>query len=255
MAPVGGGRFCHRRDVIAHLVTSQVPRPIEPPDDIGSTVEQATDLLARYIADSLPNRDELIELCARHLALVLEANRRLNLTSLTTPLDLAVKHVLDSLQASKLLDDTDEILDLGSGAGFPGVPLAALKKTTRFVLTESIGKKAAFLSSAVETLGLRHVEVVERRAEELLQKRSIDTIVVRAVGPTAKLLKILRPVRTQFRAVILYKGPNGQQELREAQPLLAKMRLEGKIAAQYELPEGKGERCLVRLSEPQAPPA
>lgn len=115
----------------------------------------------------LPHRDAVIAGGAKHLELIVEANKVLNLTRITSPREAAIKHVLDSVIPWALFRDADHVLDAGTGAGFPGIPLAIVLPETRFTLAESIQKKARFVESALKELKLPNVEITPRRAEEL----------------------------------------------------------------------------------------
>src|SRR5689334_1873464 len=97
----------------------------------------------------LPNRDVVVTKAAAHLRLIEEANRQFNLTRITGAREAAIKHVLDSVLPWRLFAGFGTVLDAGTGAGFPGIPLALALPEVRFTLAESIGKKARFVQSAV----------------------------------------------------------------------------------------------------------
>jgi 16S rRNA (guanine527-N7)-methyltransferase len=176
---------------------------------------------------------------------LLEVNQSLNLTSITAPREVAVKHVWDSLAPWRRLESARSLLDLGSGAGFPGLVLALAFPLQRVVLTESVGKKAAFLRSVVERLEVQNAAVRAERGEDVLRKTHVDVVVARAVGPAAKLLRLLRPVRGSFDRLVLYKGPGADRELAAAAPEARRAGLTGRVTVRYELPEGMGTRCVV----------
>ena len=112
--------------------------------------------------------------------MTLEANQRLNLTSITEPRDVALKHFLDSLAPHSLLDDGESVLDLGSGAGYPGIPLACALELKKMVLAESTLKKARFLREVAAELALPSIEVLDERGEEILRRVKVDTVLARA---------------------------------------------------------------------------
>src|SRR3979490_3079199 len=103
--------------------------------------------LAHVLPPDLPQREDVIVRAARHLDLIVEANQYLNLTRITTLREAAIKHVLDSVMPWRLFAEEESILDAGSGAGFPGIPLALVLPEGEFLLAESIQKKARFLDS------------------------------------------------------------------------------------------------------------
>ena len=120
--------------------------------------------LDRFLPEKIPHRQILIEKAARHLALIEEANRHLNLTRITDERAAVIKHVVDSVIPWRLFDQARGVLDAGTGAGFPGIPLAMVLPEVHFTLAESIGKKARFVRGAVETLQLLNATVEGRRA-------------------------------------------------------------------------------------------
>src|SRR5579863_5650007 len=123
--------------------------------------------LNEVLPADLPHRENVVCKSARHLALIVEANQHLNLTRITSPREAAIKHVLDSLMPWRLFHDAKHVLDAGTGAGFPGIPLALMLPKTRFTLAESTLKKARFVESVLDELKLPNVEITARRAEEL----------------------------------------------------------------------------------------
>jgi 16S rRNA (guanine527-N7)-methyltransferase len=192
--------------------------------------------------------DALLDLFARHASLLLEENQRLNLTAIQEPDAVAVKHYLDVWKVLSFLDLRGrDVLDLGSGGGFPGIPLAASEPLSRFVLAEATERKAAFLERAVRELGLANAKVVPMRAEEWLRRNPVDLVLVRAGGSLSKLLRELEPVRRAFRTLVAMKGPRWKEEADEAraQGLLRLFPVEA--VHEYDLPEESGRRALVVL--------
>ncbi len=200
--------------------------------------------LDRVLPTDLPHRDHAVEMSARHLARMAQVNQHLNLTRIVEPREAAVKHVLDSVLPWRLFEPYNTIADIGSGAGFPGVPLALVFPEKRFLLIESVGKKARFLSELVTELGLLNVAVHAVRAEKVLRVEKADVLVARAVAACDKLLKLLRPV-LKGRALMLYKGGDVAGEMAEAAPEAQRQRRTLRIAMRYELPDGAGARSIL----------
>lgn len=204
--------------------------------------------LARVLPPELPRRDETIAKAARHLELIVDANQHFNLTRITTPREAAIKHVLDCLLPLYLFAEARHILDAGSGAGFPGVPLALAMPETRFTLAESIQKRARFLDSAVDAMELHNVDVAAERAEDVLRRRRIDLITARAVAPITRTLELFGPALKAGTRALLYKGPDVEHEIAEAEPTARKMKVKVRVVARYELPDQLGTRTIVEIA-------
>ena len=209
-----------------------------PPDEVNAYRTE----LDRVLPADLPHREHVAEGSARHLARMAQVNQDLNLTRIVEPREAAVKHVLDCVLPWRLLEPYSAIADIGSGAGFPGVPLALVFPEKRFLLIESVGKKARFLSG----VSLPNVTVHAVRAEEVLRTAQADLLLARAVASCDKLLKLLRPV-LKGRALLLYKSGDVERELHEAGAEAQRQRRTPRVVMRYELPDAAGARSMVLL--------
>jgi 16S rRNA (guanine527-N7)-methyltransferase len=192
----------------------------------------------------LPHREIVIEGASKHLALIVEANKHLNLTRITTPREAAIKHVLDSVMPWRLFVGARHVLDAGTGAGFPGIPLALVLPETRFTLAESIQKKARFVESALGELELPSVEITPRRAEEL----KAEVITARALAPIPRILSLFRPALKAGTRILLYKGPDAEQEIAEATVEARNLRARMEVVMRYDLPDSLGTRTVVQIT-------
>jgi 16S rRNA (guanine527-N7)-methyltransferase len=139
-------------------------------------------------------------------------NRAYNLTAITKREDMVTHHLLDSLAVHSDLHG-DSIADVGTGAGFPGLPLAVVNPERRFTLIDSAGKKIRFVSHAAHTLGLTNVEAVHGRVESMHPGKPFDTVVARAFAPLPKMLEIVKPLCGPHSRVLAMKGKWPQDEL------------------------------------------
>jgi len=144
-------------------------------------------------------------------------NRTYNLTAVTGREAMITHHLLDSLSIHADLAGT-RIADVGTGAGFPGLPLAIVNPTRHWTLIDSSGKKTRFVSHAARTLGLANVTVVQARAGTLTPDEPFDTVTARAVAPVAQLLEEVAPLCGPATRVLAMKGQWPEQELRELPP-------------------------------------
>lgn len=138
-----------------------------------------------------------------YLDLLVRWNARMNLTSTRSPEELVRRHFVESAGAARYLPEgIDTLLDFGSGAGFPGIPIALCRPEIRVTLAESQSKKAAFLREAVRSLGLR-AEVYGGRVEELPPEQSFDSVILRAVDRMPEAVKIAQPRARRVLAVMV----------------------------------------------------
>lgn len=196
--------------------------------------------LDEILPADLPHREVVVAKAAEHLALIEEANRYFNLTRITGAREAAIKHVLDSVMPWRLFAGARQVLDAGTGAGFPGIPLALVLPEVRFTLAESIQKKARFVESAIEKLALPNAVCTARRAEEVMRDLHPDILTARAVAPISRALTLFK----SSARLLLYKGPDAEQEIAEARVRGVRM----EVVMRYELPEGQGSRTIVEIT-------
>jgi 16S rRNA (guanine527-N7)-methyltransferase len=176
-----------------------------------------------------------------HLDLVDEWGERMNLTAIRARDQQLTKHLLDSLSVLPYLRGT-RVADVGSGAGFPGIPLAIAMPAAHFALIESTGKKCRFLEHVRDALALANVEVVQSRAEAWKPAERCDTVLARAVGPVADLVRNAGQLVAANGRLLAMKGRFPEDELAR--------KLKGwKVAAVHRLtvPGLAEERHVVEL--------
>lgn len=201
--------------------------------------------LERCLPDDLPERAALVEKGARHLELIVEANQQFNLTRILDEKEAAIKHVFDSVAPWKLFAGAKRVLDAGTGAGFPGIPLGIVLPEVRFTLCESIQKKARFVENTVASLELKNARVEMKRAEELGE--AYDIITARAVAPVERALKLFAPAIRRGAKVLLYKGPDAEKEIIGASGEIRRLGFHAEVVLRYELPEALGTRTVVKI--------
>ena len=169
-------------------------------------------------------------------------NTRVNLTAIRDPAEAVDKHLLDSLAVRPLLKGL-AVADVGSGAGFPGLPLAVADTDRRFALVESTGKKAKFLRHVVARLDLPNVEVVPLRAESYKPSRPFDSVIARALGPLSKFVRVAGHLAGRGGRLLAMKGKVPEDEI-EALPAGWKLLAVHPVA----VPGLDAERCVVELA-------
>lgn len=208
------------------------------------------------IEDLLQERAEKFEIFSR---LLMEYNKKFNLTAITAPEEVKVKHFFDSLAGEAYLPAGARVAEVGSGAGFPSIPLMIAREDLSFTLIESTGKKCNFLRIVQEELGLR-AEIVCGRAEEVAREQAyreaFDVAVARAVAKLNTLAEYCLPLVKKGGAMIAYKTDGG--ELAGARRAISLLGGGNARTAPYELPQGMGARALVLIDKvkptPQAYP-
>jgi 16S rRNA (guanine527-N7)-methyltransferase len=173
--------------------------------------------------------DERIAKIGDFLARLLAMNERMNLTAIDEPSEAWARHALDSLSLLPCLAELGpgaRLIDIGSGGGLPGIPIAIARPELRVTLVEATQKKAAFLRRVSEALGLTNVAVRAERAEALRGKLSgsFDAVTARAVSRMETLVPLTVPFAKGGGLVLLIKGQRAEEELGEAKAALAKHR-------------------------------
>ena len=182
-------------------------------------------------------------LLAAHAGEMVRWNRSIRLTAITDPVEVAVKHVADSLMLLRFAPFPGRLLDFGSGAGYPGIPLAICLPGTRVVLLEASAKKCAFLSRTRGMLDLTNVLVVQGRAGKgsPLSIGSFDHIVTRATVPPAETVTLLSPHLAPGGRFLFMVGPGARKGVSEDLPGAVTRR------ERFRLPRGMGEREIVEF--------
>ena len=158
-------------------------------------------------------RESNIKAFSLYLEELKKWNEKINLTSLRSDRDITVKHFLDSLTAARFLKDNkvSSLLDIGSGGGFPGIPLKIVMPKLKITLLEAIEKKVNFLKHIIRTLGLDNIEAIKGRAEdeEIIKtyKNSFDCVISRALSSIKDYINLAKPYIKENGIILAMKGP------------------------------------------------
>lgn len=209
--------------------------------------------------------EQQLEQFTRYRAALLDWNTRINLTAITNPEEVLIKHFLDSLSLLLVYDrPVVRLLDIGTGAGFPGLPLKIARPQWRVTLLEATGKKVTFLRHVIETLHLSGVEAIHGRAEELGHKpsyrASFDLVTARAVAALPTLLEYAAPFCHPGGEIILLKKGDIAVELASGQRAAKQLGTALKADLPVSLPGLEDERRLLvwqqqKICPPQYPRA
>ena len=149
---------------------------------------------------------------------LIEVNSHTNLTTITDPAEIKIKHFEDSLSVLSYIKNGDKVLDIGAGAGFPGIPLR-IEKEFDLTLIDSVNKKVKFMNEVIEKLDLQNARAIHTRAEDFAKenRESYDVVVSRAVANMATLSELCIPFLKPGGIFIALKGPKADEELEAAQ--------------------------------------
>jgi len=206
---------------------------------------------AEFVA---PIDDAALERIASFLDLLLAANEKMNLVRFKDESELWERHVFDSLSVLPWVDSVEggAIVDLGSGGGFPGLPLALARPERRVVLVEATLKKAKFLEETVAALGLQRVVVLAKRAEDMGRDSSYreryPLVVSRAVARLSVLLELALPLVSVGGCFLALKGERAEDELHGAKQALRLLGGEASVEPQDELFPGRAA-CIVQVDK------
>jgi len=219
-------------------------------------------LLARILQeakiDLTTEQTKMFDLFKNELS---EWNKKINLTSIEDDAEIIVKHFYDSILGMKAAcwTGTGKLLDLGTGAGFPGIPLKIICPQLNVTLVDSLKKRICFLEHIIKTLQLEATEAIHGRAEDLGQDRGYrekyDYVVSRAVAKMPVLLEFCLPFLKKGGCFIAYKGPEGEGEINVSRKALEI--LGGKIneIKEYKLPLERGTRVIITIAKENTTPS
>lgn len=177
-------------------------------------------VIKEFKKNNLPLDESQAEAFLAYMDFLLEENSKYNLTAITKPEEIVIKHFIDSCFAIWCIDENSSIIDIGAGAGFPSIPLAILRKDCRFTLVDSLRKRTDFLNQLIKRLNLSNCSVVWSRGEDLAVKaqyrEQFDYCMARAVAQLNTLTEYCLPFVKVGGKMIAYKSKEVENELNQA---------------------------------------
>ena len=197
--------------------------------------------------------EHMIDQFYNYKQLVIEWNEKVNLTAITEDLEFVVKHFIDSLTINKYIQPEKTIIDIGTGAGFPGMPIKIINKENKVILFDSLNKRLKVLEDIIEKLNLNNIETLHGRAEETFKNKNyrekFDIATSRAVAALNVLVELMLPAVKVGGTCICMKGNNAEQEISEAKNAIKELGGEIIKVEKIVLPELNLERNIIIIKK------
>lgn len=192
--------------------------------------------------------------------LLIEKNKVMNLTAIDEPNEIIIKHFLDSCMLLKFIKDFDgkDLIDVGTGAGFPGIPLAIMLDKASFVLTDTLGKRIFFLEEVIKELKLNNVKLIKTRAEDLAHEKPyrerFDYVLSRAVANFSTLSEYSLPFVKIHGSMIAYKMADCQKEFFEAKNAITTLGGMFHVEHNYSIIASDPDRTILMIKKVKETP-
>lgn len=188
-----------------------------------------------------------------YMNLLLEWNEKINLTAITDPNEVILKHFIDSLTINKYIKENSTLADVGTGAGFPGIPLKILRPDLKITLVDSLNKRINFLNEVINKLNLINIETVHSRIEDFGKdkkyRESFDFVTARAVANLAVLSEYLLPIAKVGGQCVCMKGSSVEEELSNGKNAIKVLGGKIKIIDEFVLPDSDMSRNVIIIDK------
>lgn len=194
----------------------------------------------------------------RYMELLLEWNEKINLTAITDPHEIILKHFIDSLTISKYIEKYKKIIDVGTGAGFPGIPIKILRDDIKVTLLDSLNKRINFLNNVIQEIKLNNINTIHSRVEEFGRNKkyreSFDVVTSRAVANLSTLSEYMIPLVKEGGECICMKSTGIEEEIEQSKKAIKV--LGGKIEKieEFELPKSDIKRSIILIKKEEKTP-
>ena len=189
----------------------------------------------------------------KYMNLLIKWNEKINLTAITDPKEIIMKHFIDSLTINKYIEKDAKLIDIGTGAGFPGIPLKILRQDITVTLVDSLNKRINFLNEVIKEIGLEKIETIHSRAEEIGKnvkyREKYDMATSRAVANIATLSEYLIPLVKEKGKCIYMKGPDIEEELLNGKKAINVLGGEVIKKEEFSLPKSDIKRTIIIINK------
>ena len=222
-------------------------------------IKEFNEIISNYLNDlNIKLNEEQIEKFYIYMNLLIDWNEKINLTAIIKPEEIILKHFVDCLTIANYIEDNSKLIDMGTGAGFPGIPLKIYRDDLNIVLADSLNKRINFLNEVIDTLKLDNIETIHTRAEELGKNKKyreqFDIATSRAVANLATLSEYLLPFVKIGGKCICMKGSEIDEEISNAKKAITI--LGGKVVGKdiFNLPQSDLGRSIVVIKKVKETP-
>jgi len=191
--------------------------------------------------------DEVIRQLEIYSQELLKWNRKINLTAIINEKEIAVKHFIDALYFAECIADEEFVLDIGSGAGVPAIPLKIARPAVKVVSVDAVSKKIQFQKHVARILELNKFDAIHARVESmhLEYAKQFDVITSRAFSSLEQFVKLSAPLLADGGRLIAMKGPASAEEILNSEKTLKELGFQVETIINYDLPFNNGKRCLI----------
>lgn len=193
-----------------------------------------------------------------YMNLLIEWNKKINLTAITEPKEIILKHFIDSLTISKYIKDDSKIIDVGTGAGFPGIPLKIYNPTLKITLLDSLNKRIIFLKEVIQKLELKDIEAIHGRIEDIAQEKEYrekyDIVTSRAVSTLNVLSEYMIPFSKKEGKSICMKGIDIENELEDAKNAIKTLGGKTEQVEEFKLANEDIKRNIIIIKKEKSTP-
>lgn len=223
-------------------------------------IEECKKIMTLYATKlNIEFTEEQLEKFYQYMNLLLEWNEKINLTAIVEPKEVILKHFIDSLTINKYLKENSTLADVGTGAGFPGIPLKILRPDIKITLVDSLNKRINFLNEVIEKLNLENIVTVHSRIEDFGKNKNyrekFDYVTARAVANLAVLSEYLIPIAKIGGKCVCMKGSNVEDEITSAKNAISVLGGKLERVNEFKLPDSDISRNVIVLSKVKNTPA
>ena len=216
-------------------------------------IEFSKKIIQKLMQINISFSEDKVEKFYIYMQLLLEWNKKINLTSIVEPEEIITKHFIDSLTIESYILPNSKVIDVGTGAGFPGIPLKIIREDINILLLDSLNKRIKFLDEVIDKLKLTNIKTIHCRAEEAGKmeeyREKFDIATSRAVANMNILAEYLLPFVKLGGKAIFMKGSNTEDEIRNSQKAIATLGGEKEKIIKFFIPSTNFKRNIILVDK------